>query len=121
MYRGKETADGIMTNHRQRQKTKAIGELNRSQLCRSCHPVLGRTCGIRDAEAALVIQGSLRPFMGTSKRNDLLERLAKELSNTQQRFGTQEPPNPRLQPAPREGWIPPWRKNLERRNAWTGR
>jgi hypothetical protein len=45
MYRGKETADGIMTNHRQRQKTKAIGELIRSQLCRSCHPVIVDSSG----------------------------------------------------------------------------
>lgn len=54
----------------------------------------------------------LKDYAGFTKPNDLLERLAKELSNTQPkkpiRFGTQERPDPRFQPAPapHEGWVP---------------
>jgi len=37
--------------------------------------------------------------------------------------GTQEKPNLQFQtaPAPHEGWVPPWPKNAQRQNAWTGR
>jgi phage terminase large subunit GpA-like protein len=78
-------------------------------------------------DCAVYAFAALEDCAGFSKPNDMLERLAKELLSDdpkwKPRWGTQEKPNLQFQtaPAPHEGWVPPWRKNAQRRNAWTGR
>jgi phage terminase large subunit GpA-like protein len=80
-------------------------------------------------DCAVYAFAALEDYAGFTKPNELLQRLAEELTSTEPpkpiRWGTvsNEPPRPTHTPdvqqkkEPTE-WVAPWRKNAERPNAW---
>jgi phage terminase large subunit GpA-like protein len=68
-------------------------------------------------DCAVYAFAAMEDYARFTKPNDPLERLAEELLSTEPKkpikFGTQERPNPRFQPAPAPAgeFVPRWRKN----------